>query len=90
MPAVAADAVADSGAPTRMTLETTIMVASPAFLIWAEPDERAKNCAIWGNPCGNYCSAVPLIVIYRCAVIIKGTAYHDRDKPSRIESIGLA
>jgi hypothetical protein len=60
MPAVAADAVADSGAPTRMALETTIMVPSPAFLIWAEQDERAKNCAIWGNPCGNYCSAVPL------------------------------
>jgi hypothetical protein len=58
MPAVAADAVADSGAPTRMTLETTIMVASAAFLIWADPDERAKNCAIGGNSSSNYCAVM--------------------------------
>lgn len=45
-PAVAANAVADSGDTTRMSQATAIMVASDTFLIWAEPDERAENCAI--------------------------------------------
>ena len=72
-----------------MTQEIAMMVASAAFLIWADPDERAKNCAIESNSSSkDYYEH--LIVIYHCTVIIRGTVCDDRYKPPRIESIGLA
>jgi hypothetical protein len=61
--AVAANAGADSGAITTMTQETTIIVANVTFLIWAEPDERAKNCVIWDNPFRNYYAVIITIYI---------------------------